>query len=221
MPATSRPLCSAILAALLFSSNTLAFSTALSDEAVRDAYFLGQHHDASVVSYLDKYVKHLPAPKTGPYISSIAFFTPFAQWVELSDRRMGNYSAQQAEQDHRGHKEFVRIDVEIDLTPTYGPFLSTAELGVKPPSGLVLRSADFWRDFTFQIHQGDRLLDATTLRGNPKYICGDQYGSCNLTGASVQLELPADSFASDTATVVVTPPAGAELSAQFDLNALR
>jgi hypothetical protein len=216
-----RPAASVILAALILSPCGFAFAAALSDEAVRDAYFLGQHHDASVTSYLDKYIKHLPPPKTGPYISSIAFFTPFAQLVETSDRKMGNYSAQQAEQDHRGHKDFIRIDVEIDLTPTYGPFLSTAELGDKPRSTLVSRFPDFWHDFTFQVHDGDRLIESASIHGAPKYICGDQYGSCSLTGASVQLELPATLFASDTASITVTPPVGAELTAQFDLSQLR
>jgi hypothetical protein len=222
MRAALRSVCSAIVATLFFLPTSFGFATVLSDEAVRDAYFLGQHHDASVVSYLDKYVKHLPPPKTGAYISSIAFFTPFAQLVEFSGRKMGSYSAQQAEQDHRGQKkEFVRIQVEIDLTLTFGPFLSPDELGPKRPNGMVPRSADFWRDFTLQVHDGDRLVDGATLRGSPKYICGDQYGSCNLTGASVQLELPADSFISDTATVIVTAPDNAEISSEFNLNSFR
>lgn len=220
MPRIFRALSSAFLAALILSPTALSFSTTLSDEAVRDAYFLGQHHDASVASYLDRYVKHLPAPKTGPYISSVALFTPFAQLVELSDKQIGSYSAQQAEQDHRGRPEVVRIDIEVDLTPTYGPLLSASEVKDHPQSPLISRFPDFWHDFKFEVKDGDRLLEGSTLQGSPKYRCGE-YGSCSLTGASVQLELSADSFTSDTVTVSITPPVGTILSAKFDLNALR
>ena len=40
------------------------FDNPLSDEAVCEAYFLGQRHDAS---FLTNYIKFLPPPKTGPY----------------------------------------------------------------------------------------------------------------------------------------------------------
>jgi hypothetical protein len=52
--------------------------TPLSEEAVRDAYFLGQHHDQTLNLFLAKYIKVLPMPKSGPNISSISFLTPFA-----------------------------------------------------------------------------------------------------------------------------------------------
>lgn len=99
-----------------------AFDTPLSDQAIREAYFLGQRHDGSLASFLGKYIKQLPPPQTGPYISSVAFFTPFAQLVQISDKYIGNYSAQQAALDHRGQAEFVHIVVGIQLTPTYGAY---------------------------------------------------------------------------------------------------
>ena len=48
---------SCFLAVLLgFPPQTLAFSTPLSDTAVREAYLMGQRHDESTVRFLDKYV---------------------------------------------------------------------------------------------------------------------------------------------------------------------
>jgi hypothetical protein len=68
----------AILAALfLIPTNSDGFDTPLSDTAVREAYFLGQRHDDSLSKLLDRYVLHLQPPKTGPYIESVSFFTPY------------------------------------------------------------------------------------------------------------------------------------------------
>jgi len=64
-----------------------AFDVPLSDEAVREAYFLGQRHDAS---FLSNYIKFLPPPRTGPHISSVTFLTPFAQFTQFSSNYVGN-----------------------------------------------------------------------------------------------------------------------------------
>jgi len=58
------------LVALCVTVPASALDTPLSDEAVREAYFLGQRHDAS---FLTSYIKFLPMPKTGPHISSVTF----------------------------------------------------------------------------------------------------------------------------------------------------
>src|SRR6266566_4677605 len=109
----TRSLASALAVALLLSPSSFAYQSPLSEESIREAYFLGQRHDESFVSFLSKYIRPLPPPKTGPYISSVTFFTPFAQVAQLSDRHIGNYSAQQAQLDHRGQEEVVEIFVEI------------------------------------------------------------------------------------------------------------
>ncbi|GAC1668685.1 MAG: hypothetical protein NVS9B4_24650 [Candidatus Acidiferrum sp.] len=96
MPSFFRPCLSILTAALLASPASFAFQSPLSEESIREAYFLGQRHDQSLPRFLEKYISHLPAPKTGPHISSIAFFTPFAQLAQGSARYIGNYSAQQA-----------------------------------------------------------------------------------------------------------------------------
>lgn len=50
---------------LAFPFPSAAFDTPLSDTAVRQAYFMGQRHDESLGRFLDKYIKHLRAPKPG------------------------------------------------------------------------------------------------------------------------------------------------------------
>lgn len=81
MPRTLvRAIAALFAAALLLISSSLALDTPLSDQAVREAYFLGQRHDGSLASFLGKYIRQLPPPQTGPYISSISFFILLPSW---------------------------------------------------------------------------------------------------------------------------------------------
>ena len=138
----------ALAAALLLTPSSFAFDTPLSDTAVREAYFLGQRHHESLALLLGKYTKSLPAPKTGPHISYVSFNTPFAQLIQASKQHLGNYSAQQAQLDHRGKEEIVRIIVEIQLTQSYGPFIfHPASSRFSSSDNTEQRSPDFWRDF--------------------------------------------------------------------------
>jgi hypothetical protein len=221
MPSRLRPICSIVISALLIAPLSFAFDASLSDEAVREAYFLGQRHDQSLAALLDKYVKHLGAPKTGPYISSVAFFTPFAQVAEFSAHYIGNYSAQQAELDHRGQKEVVRVVVEIEFTATYGAaIVSQASSGYSANPTANQRSRDFWRDFQVDIYDDAQVVTPSSTLGGPKYSCGDN-GPCLISGASLEFEVPAETFHTDTANIVVTPPEGSPVSVNFDLYRLR
>jgi len=118
-----RRLLSIIAASLLLSQGSFAFDTPLSDQAVREAYFLGQRRDETMAAFLNKYSKYLEAPKTGPHVASVTFFTPFALLVQQSSQHTSGYSAQQAALDHRDQPEFVRIIVQIQLTNSYGAYI--------------------------------------------------------------------------------------------------
>jgi hypothetical protein len=76
---------------LLLVPTAFAFQFPLSDESIREAYFLGQRHDGTYPNILGKYIKRLPPPKSCPYISSVTLLTPFIQLVEYSDSFIGNY----------------------------------------------------------------------------------------------------------------------------------
>ena len=192
----------------------------MSDQAVREAYFLGQSHDGSYEARLEKYTKFLPPPKTGPYISSVVFMTPFLLFAEYAGRQL-NYSAPQAAIDYRNQgEEIVRILVEVQLTPSYGQFIAAREdSGSNSPSGFILRASDFWRDFQVQIHDGDELISTSAFHGHANYNCG-RHG-CTLIGATLEFEFPAVAFNSDTATIDVDPPEGDPVSVEFNLSSLR
>ncbi|HYS23474.1 MAG TPA: hypothetical protein VER56_06025, partial [Candidatus Eisenbacteria bacterium] len=66
---SARAIAAVLMAAMLLTPSSFAFDTPLSDQAVREAYFLGQRHDETMSTLLNKYTKLLPPPKTGPDIS--------------------------------------------------------------------------------------------------------------------------------------------------------
>jgi hypothetical protein len=221
-PAT-RPSVAFIATLAMLAQPIFAFQSPLSDESVREAYFLGQRHDGSLEALVEKSTRRFPAPKNGPYISFVMFITPFVSAAQLANSYVGNYSAQQAELDHRAvGKEIVKIAVEIQLTESYGQFIATAKPNAHSGSALVLipRPDDFWRDFQVHIFNGEEVLTNSVYHGRSNYSCGD-YGPCALTGATLTFEFPADAFSADSASITVDPPEGQPMVAEFDLSRLR
>ncbi|HLZ91462.1 MAG TPA: hypothetical protein VKQ28_07085 [Candidatus Acidoferrum sp.] len=220
MPNSFRSFLAVLLSFLLTSPALFAFSLPLSDEAVREAYFLGQRRDETTARFLAKYKQHLAVPKTGPYIASVELLTPFALEVSLSSQQTMGYSAQQAEAAHRGKEELVAINIEVLLTDSYGPLVArpTSERSGSP-IGYEFRSPDFWRDIEVQVTVGDDTVKPSHSGGEPNYMCSD--GGCQLTGATIRLEFPASAFDSDSATVRVSPPQGPEVWVDFNLTAVR
>jgi len=219
MPLSLRPLFALFTGILVTCAPSFAFQSPLSDESVREAYFLGQRRDESMAAFLNKYTKFLPPPKSGPNIYSVSFLTPFALFVEYSSRQ-SDYSAQRAALDHKSQPEAVEISVEIVFTQSYGVFIATPTSSRSgSPIGTRLRSPDFWRTFKFRVFDGEEEISTDDLTGEPRYVCSE--GGCTLSGATVRLRFPADAFYTETATIQVVPPEGDPVSADFDLASLR
>ena len=209
------------LTILVLPSPARSFNFPLSDEAIREAYFLGQRRDESMAQFLARYKKTLSVPDSGPQIASVEFLTPFANLILVSSQRT-NYSAQQAAIDHRAQEGHVAITIQVRFTKFYGAFVA-APTGPRSGCaiGYTLRPADFWKDIDVQVVMDDKLLEPTDLTGKPDYVCGDEGGGCVLTGATLRVEFPAKLFTSDSATVQIAPPEGPDVSVSFDLTALR
>src|ERR1700682_6434838 len=112
MPKSCRPFLALLLSTFLICPASFAFSSPLSDEAIREAYFLGQRRDGKMTAFLEKYKQHLREPDRGPYVSTVEFLTPFALLVLQSKDRSTGYSAQQAAEEHRGVGENVVVNIE-------------------------------------------------------------------------------------------------------------
>jgi hypothetical protein len=219
MPKSWRVLPALLLSSLLTSSALFAFSSPLSDEAIREAYFLGQRRDEKMTAFLEKYKQHLREPDRGPYVSSVEFLTPFALLVLQSKDHSTGYSAQQAAEEHRGVEENVVVNIEVLFTESYGALIQqpiSERSGA--PTGFAFRSSDFWRDIDVQVIVKDKVIKPTRFTGEPLYFCAR---GCALMGATIRLEIPARFVDSDLATMHVVPPEGPEVWVDFDLAGLR
>jgi hypothetical protein len=220
MPNSSRRFIAWSLAMFLIPHGLFALSSPLSDESIREAYFLGQRRDESTARFLAKYKQALAPPKTGPYIASVEFLTPFARVILRSSQQTVGYSAQQAAEEYRGREENVAISIEVFLTDSYGSLIAKPTGGRSgSPVGYAFRSPDFWKDIPVQVIVENKMLKPAHFSGEPNYLCGEH--GCTLTGATLQLEFPARGFDSDSAAVHVVPPQGPEVLVDFDLTALR
>ncbi|MGC1417851.1 MAG: hypothetical protein WA817_21365, partial [Candidatus Acidiferrum sp.] len=183
--------------------------------------FLGQRHEQDFTDLMAKYTQRLPTPETGPDISSITFLTPFALVAQVSSQRTMNYSAQQAEQDHRNQQEIVRVIIQIQLTATYGALIPRPmDPHSGAPIGYAQRPSDFWKDFQVAVLVKDKSIPPLDASGDPFFSC-DGDGGCVISGATLQFDYPADAFTSDTATIQIFPPEGDPVSVDFDLSSLR
>lgn len=209
-----------VSALLLLAPDLFAFQTPLSEQAVREAYFLGQRHDESISRALEKYTQYFPIPDYGPQITSVTYLTPFALAVLASSNHIGNYSAQQAQLDHRAQREAVQIQVGIRFTDSYPaliPSSAPSSRGSQP--ALVPRPDDFWRDFQVTVFDGKRNLEPSSTNGRPDYACNEF--SCFLVGATILLDFPAEDFVKQDVTVQIDPPEGDQFVTNLDLSLLR
>ena len=219
MPKSWRVLPGLLLSTLLTSPALFAFNSPLSDEAIREAYFLGQRRDEKMTVFLEKYKQHLREPDRGPFVSSVEFLTPFALLVLQSKDHSTGYSAQQAAEEHRGVEENVVVNIEVLFTESYGALIQqpiSDRSGA--PTGFAFRSSDFWRDIDVQVIVKDKVIKPTRFTGEPLYFCAR---GCALMGATMRLEIPARFVDSDLATMHVVPPEGPEVWVDFDLTGLR
>jgi hypothetical protein len=221
MPSRRNAVFALSTAILLLAQPLLAFQSPLSDISIREAYFLGQRQDEKFSITLDKYTQHLASPKTGPYIESVSFLTPFAQVLRFSHDRSFGYSAQQAQLDFLSKPESVFVTVRIFFTASYSSLLPQPPNSRRDaPATYAVRPSDFWRDFhVATFGDGKEPLSTLSNHGEPTYRCDE--GGCVLTGAFLRLEFPAEAFTSDTATIQIDPPEGATVSVDFDLSLLR
>jgi hypothetical protein len=216
-----RPIASLLLALLLLSASSFAFDVPLTDHAVREAYFLGQRRDEKTAELLEKYRKHLPVPESGPWVSTVEVFTPYAEAVELSRQRSFGYSAQDAAQDYRKTGDRLRVTITIEFTSSYGALTSEKiQSRSGSPNGISLRSPDFWKEFSYRLFDGDDPVEPLEIHGAATYLTIDD--STTMTGAQIVLLYDAAKISSPSdAAIVVDIPDYPQIVAPFDLSTLR
>lgn len=180
-----------------------AYDHPLSDEAVREAYFVGQDVK-NVNKFLSQYFRGLPVAQTGPHVTEIELSTPYAQVVEISARHSLGYSDMQAAEDYRKRGDYIAVRVKVLFTPTY-----------------TGRADDFWRGVSVGLVQGKKHMSATSVKGQPIYSSSSGGGGGILIGADAFAKFSVAGVESDPLQVEVVPPEGPSVYAIFDLNSLR
>lgn len=224
MPSSLRSFFSILVAALLLASPSFSFDHPLSDEAIREAYFLGQRKDERLAEFFDKYNRRPAAPESGPLISSVSFLTPYANAVDLSRQNSMGYSAQQAIQEYRKRGSIVRVIINIEFTASYSDVLEKPlPSRSNPGKGYQLRAPDFWRDFSYRLFQRDQFIEPRNIEGQATYTCTMRCANPGvLSGAIVSIYYDADKIDSaEDADVVVDTVNNQQIVVGFDLAGLR
>ena len=213
--ALKRPL-ALLIPLLLLLPQCVAFEIPLTEQTIREAYFIGQHHDASTESALVPYIRHLAPPKKGPYISEVRLFTPYAQVIDSSNSQSGGYSAQQAAADYHSRSDTILVRVRVEFTATYG-FLEAGRNAkdIASEKGIKIRQDDFWQAFRVGLSQKDQWIDPLSQDGEATY------SDIGMNGALLWLVCDAHDIESNDATVEVFTPDGQHVTTTFDLASLR
>jgi hypothetical protein len=156
----------ATVTAALLALPAFPFQSPLSDEAIRDAYFLGQRHDESTADLFASYLKTLPRPKSGPYISEVEVYTPYSQLVEWSRIHSVGYSAQQATKDYHATTDSIFVRIRIDFTSTYGALelYRSGRLTEPPKDRAPAPHPDYYRDFRAGLSQHDQWIEPLSMQ---------------------------------------------------------
>ena len=182
------------------AQSAAAYVYPLSEESVREAYFLGRSTDAEkLTKFLEQYVRRFRRPVKGPYVAEIDFRTPYEEVVRRSWQRSMGYSAQQAQKEYAAQLDLVVVRVLVYSTPTY-PRFSTYPTDSKDQA--VAQPEDLWPGFRFRVVQ-ERSIEPKKVSSRPIY-----WGRHSLGAIQVLLEFDAPQFASGTARVQVTAPEG-------------
>jgi hypothetical protein len=189
----------AALFGLLVPQLGFGYDHPLTDEVVRDAYFLGQDLDRSN-DFFARYTQALPVPDSGPQVVEIELLTPYAQVVQVSHEHPMGYSAQQAAADYKKRGDFIQVRVKVLFTPTY------------------TGADDFWRGVSVGLVQKKHMA-ATGVSAQLLYT-SDPDGYSWVIGANVFVEFSVAGVESDSVDVAVVPPGGAGVRATFDLGRL-
>jgi hypothetical protein len=187
-----------------------AFDYPLSEEAVRDAYFLGQNVQKAA-PFLRQYIRRFPVAQKGPYVREIGLRTPYAEVVHHTFEHSLNYSAQRAQKDYVAQTPRIVVTVLIFFGRNY--------LSISQPKYGQEQSAqnreEFWREFPVIVTQEKPILPSKVTS---RSLYGT-YGS--LSGAEVTLEFDPEQFTSAATRVAVNTPSGQITETNFDLEVLR
>jgi hypothetical protein len=189
--------CSALFLALTLTHQVVAYDSPLSTQAIREAYSIGQRHDAD---FLSRYKRAIPIlnEKEGGCISSVRLETPFLQVVAFADNAP-NYSMQDAVKHFYGKSLPLRIHLDICYMSSAPP-PGSLKIRILQNKGLVLPVSD------------DRSAYVPVV---------DTRWTLPANGEQIDLEFLAEKISSATLTIQIDTPNDQHAEIDLDLPALR
>jgi len=191
------PATAAVLLAFSLAIPARAYDFPLTENSIRDAYFLGTRQTGLGPDFLANYTREIPNLSLGRYRSFASLETPFTQVAILSSKKL-NYSAQDAVKEFLGKPLPFRIHLEI------------CYMVDAPPDGLTVR-----------IVQNKKELLPASFERSLFFPASDEYSSPPPIGETIQLEFSADKIDSSTLTILIDTPDGQQAETVFELQTLR
>lgn len=135
----------AALLTILLALPACAYDFPLTENSIRDAYFLGTRQTSLGPDFLAAYARVTPELHVGDYKSTITIETPFSQVAILAGKKL-NYSAQDAVQDFSKKRLSFRAHMDIlymlDAAPNAIRF-NLIQNKKEPTSDSIARSSYF------------------------------------------------------------------------------
>lgn len=205
------------LLVVLIAATAAAYDHPLGSHAIRKAYFIGA---SNYPQGLAGYIKALPAPKTGPHVAQIEVRTPYAQVIVMSHEHSVGYSPMQAAEDYKKNPDTVQVRIQILATATFA-FGSPAAGPQSACQGAQRMNSveQCFQDFRFQFSRGKEIKPKSSYGVPIHFYTG--HGISGLIGGDVWFVFSTSDIASAPFRVTVFTPDGQEVSAEFDLAALR
>ena len=202
-----------------------AYEVPLSPEAIHEAYVLGQRNDQATAEFLAAYIHGCSTPEQGCFLTQIELLTPFAQIVDLSQRRAtSNYTEQQAADDYRRRGDKIVVQVTLILPEAYAQAAQNPRQDRREgqdDQSSKLRPENFWQNFRFNLRQNGKLIASRSIHSNPVYSAATKDKPSVLDGANVFIEYDAKDVAQQDAVVEVITPEAKAITSTFDLKNLR
>ena len=184
--------------ALAIALPTAAYDFPLSQDAIRDAYFLGKQQNGLGTDFLAKYSRSIPELRVDPYISRVRIETPFFQVAEHAGRAL-NYSAQDAVKEFYGKPIMFWLYLEICY-----------EVDAPLPNAVK-----------FRLTQKNKAISPLSEERSAFFPPSDPYSQVSNLGETIKLELDPAKLDSSTLTILVDTPDGQHAECTFDLQTLR
>jgi hypothetical protein len=185
-----------VLLALSLGIPVCAYDVPLTENCIRDAYFLGTRLGGLSPDFLAGYARPVPDLKQGNCTSQARIETPFFEVAEYSGKAP-NYSAQSAVKDFSGKPLPFRIYLDVCYR-------------LRAPANAV----------TVKIMQNKKEVVPNSFESSP-YSESTEFGFLPPNGEQIVLQFTAAKIDSSDLTVLIDTSDGQHGETKFDLQALR